>query len=110
MGHQIKNDVYPQWIGDFLGELFEIFAGLAFALPAVADIAIVKCEHGNPLLVIEQGAHAHGFGSRSAWPPLQRWRRGVSRIVIAIPKLAGRHLEPLHRTRYIIDTMKDRMV
>jgi MoxR-like ATPase len=36
--HHVKNHIYPERIGDFLREIFEVVIALAFALPTVAAV------------------------------------------------------------------------
>src|SRR5439155_13611843 len=50
--HQVKNDVDAERIGAFLRELVKEIIILAFALPAVAVVAIVRGDHHDSCLVV----------------------------------------------------------
>src|SRR5439155_4500385 len=51
--HQVKNDVNSERIGPFLRKLVEEVILLAFALPAVAIVAVVNRDDHNPAFVVQ---------------------------------------------------------
>src|SRR5882724_2525908 len=62
MCHAIKNDIDPQRISFFLGELAEEIFALTLPLPAIAIIGIVTNHDHHPLFVIEDRAVIRIFG------------------------------------------------
>ncbi len=109
MGHEVKNDVDAERIRDFLGELSEILLVLSLAFPAIADVAVVNGENHHPLVIVEDGADVHFFGTLAAENGLQLGAR-VIRIVILIPKLNGGDLQPIHWAAEIVNAIEDGMI
>src|SRR5687767_6612794 len=65
MGHCVKDNVNPQRIRRFLGELAKIVFIVALALPAVAKIGVVADHDHHAALVIVDGAVMDFLGVRS---------------------------------------------
>ena len=59
MRHEVKNDVDSQWIGPFLGKLAKEVIILAFTLPAVPIVGVVRRDDHDAALVIEDRADVH---------------------------------------------------
>ncbi len=55
----VKNDVDAQRIGALFGKNLEIIVVLAFALPAVAVVGVVRGDDHDAALVVEPGADVH---------------------------------------------------
>src|SRR6266542_3930450 len=59
VGHQIKDDVDAEGVAAFFGEFMEKEIVLAFALPAIAIVAVMGRNDHNAALVIVNGADVH---------------------------------------------------
>src|SRR5438477_5599806 len=57
--HQVKNDVNAEGIGALLRKFMEKAIILAFTLPAIAVVAVVRRDDHDPALVVENGPDVH---------------------------------------------------
>src|SRR5438046_9077106 len=67
MRHGVKNNVDRERVGDFLGEMLEVIVIVAFPFPAVAVVGVVRGNHHDAPLVVENGAVVH-FGCVRTFP------------------------------------------
>src|ERR1051326_363358 len=65
MGHRVKDNVDCERVGDFFREMLEVIVIVAFPLPAVAIVGIVRGNHHHAALVVEDGAMVHHGGVRA---------------------------------------------
>src|SRR5258707_12961568 len=59
MGHHVRNHINRQWISDLFRKVVEIIIILPFALPPVAVVGVVRCEHHQASFVVEDGPVMH---------------------------------------------------
>src|SRR5438309_8996103 len=57
--HHVKNNVDAQRIGPLFRELTEKIFVLAFALPTIAVVCVVRGDHHDPALIVQDGPHVH---------------------------------------------------
>src|SRR6516162_234657 len=59
MGHQVKYRIYSEWVSPLLGKFMEKVIVLAFALPAVAVIAVMHGNHHDAPFIVKNRADMH---------------------------------------------------